>query len=234
MAAPSKPVQIRFNRATIRFLQNLARNNERDWFNANKHRYESDVLAPSLAFIENMAPRLARISPHFLASAKRTGGSLMRVYRDTRFSSVKTPYKTNIGIQFRHERGRDVHAPGFYVHIEPGECFVGAGLWRPEPPALAGIREEIVEHPDLWRKASRGKRFLDTFSLAGESLKRPPKAFSENARYIEDVKRKDFIAIAPLKHGDVLADKFPDHVAGLFNRAAPLMRFLCGALDLDF
>ena len=134
-----------FTPATIRFLTELRNNNNRDWFNANKHRYENDVVAPSLNFITVMDARLKKISPHFRAIPKKTGGSLMRVYRDTRFAKDKTPYKTNIGIQFRHELGKDVHAPGFYVHVEPNQVFLGVGIWRPDPKALGKIRGEIHE-----------------------------------------------------------------------------------------
>lgn len=223
-----------FTAATFRFLRTLARNNERDWFNANKSRYESIVLDPALAFIEAMGPRLERISQHFVAVPKRSGGSLMRVYRDTRFSRDKTPYKTNIGIQFRHELGKDVHAPGFYVHVEPGGCFLGAGIWHPDPDALARIRNRIAEAPDTWRKAACGKRFTDVYHLSGDSLMRPPKGFSADAPFIDDLKRRDFIAIRPLDDGDVLAIDFAGQVAGHFGRAKPLMAFLCDALELRF
>ena len=125
-----------FKTSTIKFLRELEKNNNRDWFEANKHRYESDVREPALAYIEAMAPRLAKISPHFIASPKKVGGSLMRVYRDVRFSKDKTPYKTNIGIQFRHSAGKDVHAPGFYMHIEPSQVFIAAGIWRPDSEML--------------------------------------------------------------------------------------------------
>ena len=111
-----------FTPATVKFLAELSDNNNRDWFNENKTRYEEEVLDVALRFIQSMQDPLADFAPHFTAIPKRMGGSLMRVYRDTRFSKDKTPYKTNIGIQFRHVLGKDVHAPGFYVHIEPGSC----------------------------------------------------------------------------------------------------------------
>ena len=105
-----------FDPSLFEFLEELADNNHRSWFQNNKERYETVVLEPSLAFIREFASRLKTISPYFVASDRRVGGSLMRVYRDTRFGKDKTPYKTNVGIQFRHEFGKDVHAPGFYVH----------------------------------------------------------------------------------------------------------------------
>ena len=119
-----------FSPATFGFLQRLAANNNRDWFLEHKAEYEARVRGPALRFIEDMADELAAISPHFLALPKKVGGSLMRVNRDIRFGHDKRPYKTNIGIQFRHEMGKDVHAPGFYLHIEKEDCFIGVEIGR--------------------------------------------------------------------------------------------------------
>ena len=113
----------RLEPSVVRFLEDLRDNNNRPWFRANKDRYECEVLEPCLSFIRAFSPRLRKISPFFVASDERVGGSLMRVYRDTRFGKDKTPYKTNVGIQFRHELGGDVHAPGFYIHIGPMSTF---------------------------------------------------------------------------------------------------------------
>jgi uncharacterized protein (TIGR02453 family) len=228
-------VEIRpFNKATFRFLAELETNNERPWFEANKARYEHAVVEPALAFIGAMAPRLERISKHFLAVPKRTGGSLMRIYRDTRFAYNKTPYKTNVGIQFRHELGRDVHTPGFYVHIEPDGCFLGAGIWRPEPDALRAIRTRIVEQTDLWQRVTNDRRFRTEFALTGDRLERPPRGFSAASPHVEDLKRKDFTAISRLTQSDVLGRDFPELVAARLKVAAPLMAFLCGALRLSY
>ena len=137
-----------FSEATFAFLADLAANNNRAWFEANKPRYEALVREPALDFIEAMGQQLAVFAPHFRADARKLGGSLMRVYRDTRFARDKTPYKTNIGIQFRHDLGKDVHAPGFYVHVSEYECFLAVGCWRPESDALARIRAYIAEKPE--------------------------------------------------------------------------------------
>ncbi len=142
-----------FSPTLFRFLRQLSRNNNRDWFRENKPRYEHDVLEPSLAFIRAFRPRLKKISEFFTAIDKRSGGSLMRVYRDTRFHDADEPYKTNVGIQFRHEFGCDIHAPGFYVHLEPDTCFLAAGLWRPDSVTLLRrVREKIVDDPKHWRR----------------------------------------------------------------------------------
>lgn len=223
-----------FPAETIRFLEELAVNNERAWFQANKHRYENDVLTPALKFVSAMSPRLERVSRHFISIPKRTGGSLMRVYRDTRFSRNKTPYKTNIGIQFRHELGKDVHAPGFYVHIEPGRCFLGVGMWHPESGALTAIRDRIVEDQSAWRRARNAKKFRERFELSGDSLKRPPRGYPADHPCIDDLKRKDFIAVTEFDVTETRAESFADNVASDFIAAKPFMRFLCAALDLRF
>ena len=158
----------RFQPTLFEFLEQLADHNNRPWFQENKLRYEQEVLSPALAFIRAFQSRLKRISPYFLASDRRVGGSLMRVYRDTRFAKQGPPYKTNVGIQFRHEQGRDIHAPGFYVHIAPGECFLAVGLWRPEAEPLAAIRQAIVERPD---RCGIGKGQVDAADRQSDIIK---------------------------------------------------------------
>jgi len=223
-----------FSSATFDFLDELAANNERDWFQANKHRYEDDVRRPALAFIETMAPILADIAPHFRADARKMGGSLMRVYRDTRFSRDKTPYKTNIGIQFRHEAGRDVHAPGYYVHVSVHEVFLGAGIWHPEAEPLAKIRQHIVDRPADWLAARDDADFGRYFNLSGDSLKRAPKGFAADHPQIDDIRRKDFIAISELSTDTVLQAGFTGLCRQQFAAATPFMRFLCKGLGLPF
>lgn len=219
---------------TLAFLEDLSRNNEREWFNANKQRYEQFVRQPALSFIEEMAPKLRGISGQFNASAKKTGGSLMRVYRDTRFSSDKTPYKTNIGIQFRHVLGRDIHAPGFYLHISPDECFIGAGIWHPESRTLTRIRDFIADNPAAWQAALTHKPFCKSYRLAGDSLVRPPKGYSADHPLIEDLKRKDFIALKSFDGRRIASAKFVDFVNKGFADSAPLMRYLCTAVEVSF
>ena len=224
----------RFRPTLLEFLEQLAANNNRPWFQENKGQYERDVLEPSLAFIRAFQPRLKRISPYFVASDRRVGGSLMRVYRDMRFSRYGQPYKTNVGIQFRHELGQDIHAPGFYVHIAPEECFLALGVWHPDPVSLRQIRQTIVEWPDRWRRARHDRKLRERFSLDGGSLKRPPRGFPSDHPWIEDLKRKDFIGLEKLEEHDVLHKGFLDHVTASFAAGRPFMRFLCDALTVPF
>ena len=106
-----------FKPSFFKFFKDLANNNNRPWFNENKSRYEDQVCAPLLAFIEGMAPRLKRVSKHYRAIPKKTGGSMFRIYRDVRFSKDGRPYKEHGACQFRHELGKDAHAPGFFQFL---------------------------------------------------------------------------------------------------------------------
>ena len=220
---------------TLTFLRQLARNNERDWFNANKQRYEDLVRMPSLAFIEAMGPAIKKhLSGHFLAQPKKVGGSLMRVYRDTRFAKDKTPYKTNVGIQFRHELGKDVHAPGFYLHIEPGNCFLGAGIWHPESRVLTGIREFIADNPHAWKAATGSRVFKKNWALVGDTLVRPPRGFAPDHELIVDLKRKDFIACMNFDDKLIHGNDFLDFTIRHYKQCDDLMAYLCMAVEADY
>jgi uncharacterized protein (TIGR02453 family) len=219
-----------FTKDTFRFLADLKAHNDRPWFAANKARYEDHVKVPALAFIEAFAPLLKKISPHFSAGPR----SLFRIYRDTRFAKDKSPFKVHTGIQFRHDRGGDVHAPGFYFHIEPGACFTGLGLWHPDASALRRIRELIAEEAAAWKKATRGRGFTDALEMHGERLARPPKGFDPDHPMIEDLKWKDFIGGCSLTDAFVTSPDLPKALAKLFAAGTPLMKFLCKAVEVPF
>jgi uncharacterized protein (TIGR02453 family) len=223
-----------FTPALFNFLRDLEAHNEREWFADNRHRYDRSVLDPSMRFIEAFGPHLAKISPHFVADARPTGGSMFRIYRDVRFSKDKSPYKTNVGFQFRHEAARDAHAPGFYLHLEPGAVFAAVGLWRPDSSTARTLRQAIVDDPLRWKKVTRSKRFCEVYALEGESLKRPPSGFDPDHPMIEDLKRKNFMAMTHLTQKAVTSDSFVDQYTKLCRTAAPLMGFLCEALGLPF
>ena len=223
-----------FTKQTFAFLSALAANNNREWFEAHKQEYEDYVRTPALDFINDMAEEMPAISKHFRALPKKVGGSLMRVQRDTRFSRDKTPYKTNVGIQFRHEVGKDVHAPGYYVHIEPGECFIGVGLWHPEADVLFKVREAIAKKGEAWVAARDDKDFRRFFSLEGDALANAPRGFAKDHPLVEDLKRKDFIGLAAMSDASISLKSFRPQVVERFSQAAPYMRFLCEALELRF
>ncbi|MDA0821661.1 MAG: DUF2461 domain-containing protein [Proteobacteria bacterium] len=219
---------------TLDFLFDLARNNNREWFTNNKHRYENFLVSPALDFIAAVGERMPKISEHITCIPKRVGGSLFRIYRDVRFAHDKRPYKSNIGIHFRHEQARNAHAPGYYLHIGVDECFLGSGMWRPDAAPLQRIRNRIVERPEQWRKLLRARKFRSNFELGGESLIRPPKGYPPDHEFIEYLKRKDFIALANFDHGLILDADIVDYALEMFSSAHLLMRFLCDSQELQF
>ncbi len=223
-----------FTPATFTFLKDLASSNNREWFQENKERYERQVKEPALRFITDFAPHLKKTSPHFRADPRAVGGSLFRIYRDVRFSKDKSPYKTHTGIQFRHDQGKDAHAPGFYLHIEPGQVFAGVGSWHPDSATLRLFREAIVEDPGGWKRAARGKRFRSIFELEGESLVRPPRGFDPEHPLVEDLMRKDFIGVSHLSQNAVTDPGFMHEFAKMCSASAPFMRFLCAAVGAPF
>ena len=224
-----------FSSYTFKFLNELAANNNREWFDLNRPRYEHEVREPAFEYIRAMEEPIARISPHFVVSAKKTGGSLMRVFRDIRFSKDKTPYKTNIGIQFRHVAGKDVHAPGFYLNVAPGEIFLAAGIWSPDNPTLNKVRTLIDEYPEEWTKIKSRLTGMKTgFAFHEGSLKKPPKGFASDHVLIEDLKRKHYVVTKKLTRKEVQGKAAVATTSALFKKAAPLVDFICEANELDF
>ena len=219
-----------FDNRTFAFLQDLAANNDRTWFQEHRDRYEAHVKAPALELIQDLGAPFAAISSHFHVGPR----SLFRVHRDVRFSKDKRPYKTTIGLHFRHDAGRDAHAPGYYLHVEPGGSFVGLGMWHPDGTALRKVRDRIVESPEVWREAVGDEVFRDTFELEGERLKRAPRGYDADHPLIEDLKRKDFIGGHKVPDSFVLDRELPDRLTSLFAAGTPFMRFLCEAVGVAF
>ncbi len=211
------------------FLRELAAHNEREWFNANKPRYEAHVKEPALAFVEDVGYRLAAISPHLVADRR----SLFRIYRDTRFAKDKTPYKTHAGIYFRHARSADADSAGVYVHLEPRNVFMGAGIWHPGPAALKRIRTAIVREPEAWRSARAA--VAPAWELAdGEALKRAPAGFDPDHPLIGDIKRKSFAVLSHLTQRDATARGFLDEFERRAQAAHPFMAWVSGALGVPY
>jgi uncharacterized protein (TIGR02453 family) len=217
------------------FLEELSVNNNRDWFTANKSRYRDSVVEPVADFIGAMGGRLEKISGHFVADPRTNGGSMFRIYRDTRFSKDKRPYKENVGCHFRHAAGRSAHAPGFYLHLQPGRVFAGAGVWMPDARALDRIRSAIVEKPDAWRQVISDRKLRKRFhAIEGDTLKRMPRGYADDAPHAEDLKRKSFFVTCPFEQTLALTPGFIGEVAKVYADAAPLVRFMTGALELPF
>src|SRR5579863_4435500 len=201
------------------FLRRIKRNNNREWFARNKPQFETVIRDPALNFIASFAHHLHKLNPNFVADPHPTRGSLFRIYRDTRFSADKKPYKTHIGIRFSHAGGKDIHAPVFYLHLEPESCFAAAGVWHPERLALHQIRSAIVANPKGWSAARRN------LELGGESLSRPPRGFDPNHPLIEDLKRKDFIAAIDFSDAQICGANFLKEFTAACRTMLPLVEF---------
>lgn len=216
----------------FKFLTDLSHNNNREWFNRNKNRYIESVLEPMRAFINTMGQPLYEISEHFLADDRTNGGSMFRIYRDTRFSKDKRPYKENVGCQFRHAAGKSAHAPGFYVHLQPGNVFMGGGIWMPPNPVLDKIRRAIADKPKEWAEVVRIKEKFAGYE--GESLKRPPAGYEADHPYIDDIKRKSFFLMREIDPSRALKPSFIDDTVKTFSDTTPLMAFITRAMKLPF
>ena len=217
----------------FRFFEDLEANNDRTWFKTNQARFETSVREPLLAFVAEFEEPLAAISPSMLAVAKRSGGSLFRIHRDTRFAKDKSPYKTWAAVQFRHEAGRDAHAPCYYLHLAPGDVFVGAGIWHPDRTALDAIRARIDEHRTDWEQA-RDALLRAGWILEGEALKRIPRGYDSEHPLADDLRRKDFIAVRRLTEKDAIQAGFLERYTNLCREPVELMKFLTAALGLLF
>ncbi len=217
-----------FRSELFQFLRQLRRHNNREWFAKNKARYQQVIVEPALLFIGSFAPHLAEISPFFVADPRPMRGSLFRIYRDTRFSLDKRPFKTHVGIRFSHSSGKDAHAPVFYLHLEPENCFAAAGIWHPDNRALTRIRTAIVDQPERWAEVRR------KLELEGDSLTRPPRGYDPKHPFIEDLKRKDFVASVAFSDTQVCGPAFLRDFAAACRAMVPLVEFTTKALGFKF
>jgi uncharacterized protein (TIGR02453 family) len=218
-----------FSPELFAFLRELKRHNDREWFNANKQRYEQDLKEPALAFVEDFGYRLPQVAPHLTADKR----SLFRIYRDTRFAKDKTPYKTHVGIYFRHARAAEADTAGLYLNLEPRHVFLGAGIWHPGSAALKRIRDALVARPDAWRAALAAVGPVWTLA-DGEALKRAPAGYRPDHPLIDDIKRKNFAVVSPLTQRAATGRGFLDECEARAAAARPFMEFLCGALRVEY
>lgn len=224
-----------FSDASFKFLHGLARHNDKAWFAAHKHQYEEHVRQPFLHLLGDLQPDLANISEHFRSDPKTVGGSLFRIYRDARFSSDKSPYKSWQGARLYHERRKQVAAPSFYLHLQPGESFVGAGLWHPEPPTQRKVRQFIFDNPGTWRAAAHAPAFRRRFDFEeSEVLVRPPRGFPADFEFIDDLKHKNFVFWRSLDDAAMTSPRLRQTLVADLNALAPFVDYLCASLDLEF
>ena len=220
-----------FGPGFFRFLRDLAKNNNREWFTRNKDRYTRDVQEPSLRFIEDAGPRLQKFSANLVADPKPFGGSLSRIYRDIRFSPDKRPYRCDVGIHFWHRlaTGPEHETPGLYLHLGPDERYAASGIWHPDATTLEKIRRAIVGRREEWRRVLRGEP-----NFEGEVYKRPPKGYDPAHPFIQDLMRKDFVATVPFKERDVVGPDFLERFLDACGSMDPLNRFLTKAVGLPW
>ncbi len=223
-----------FTPGFFRFLRELKANNNRPWFTENKQRYETEVRDAMLVFIADFGPRLRRISRHYVADPRPVGGSMFRIYRDIRFSPDKSPYKTNVAASFHHSTAKNMQAPGYYMHLSAGEVFVEGGMYMPDSAAATKIRDAIAAHPQQWTRTISSPAFKQHCELSGSRLARPPRGYDPAHPLIEDLKLKSFMAVANFTEKDACAPDFMDQFAKTCEAAAPFMRFLTTALDLQW
>lgn len=224
-----------FTAESLKFLRGLARHNDRTWFLAHKAEYDDYVRAPFQRLLTDLQPVVASISPHYRSDPKAVGGSMFRIQRDTRFASDKTPYKPWQGARIYHERRKQVAAPSFYLHLEPGASFIGAGLWHPETHTQRRVRQFIFDNPAAWARVAHDKNLRKHFHLASkEMLVRPPSGFPADFAHIDDLRHRNFALMTDLDDAQVTSSRLFKRVETDLLQLAPFVDYLCAALDLEF
>src|SRR5262245_30331655 len=225
-----------FRPAAFRFLRDLARNNEKPWFEANRDVYDREVRDPMRLLVGTLDARLGSIAPEIVGDAKR---SMFRIHRDVRFSRNKSPYKTNAGAWFFHrDAGRKVGTvgegggAGFYFHIDPTTCFMAGGLWMPARPALVRLREAIAAQPTALVRLTRAPGFRRRFAGLSEEakLRRVPRGFPPDHPAAEWLKLESFTARASIERRVATSSRLVDRLCRDFELLVPLVRWLNRAL----
>ncbi len=208
----------------LRFFSDLKRHNNRPWFQARKDIYEKAVKEPMVEMILSVGEALRRFAPEMVADPR---SSLYRIYRDTRFSRDKTPYKTQVAAVFP-VRGLHKHAgPGLYFHFSAEEVMIGGGIYMPDSKTLRAIREEIAASPRRFFSILQERRFRSIFGeLEGEALRSMPKGFSGNHPAAEYLKYKQFLFAKVFPPRLALSSRLLSTVLDCFEKGMPLVRFL--------
>lgn len=217
------------SKGNFKFLQDLKKNNNRDWFQENKPEYEKNHQ-DIIAFADEL---LSKLNEHDLIETPSGKKSLYRIYRDIRFSKDKTPYKTHWSGGFK--RATKLRRGGYYFHIEPGnKSMVGGGFWGPNKEDLLRIREEIAVNGDEIREIITDSKFIDLFGgLQGEQLKKAPKGFDPNHPDIDLLRYKQFIFGRNFTDEEVLAPDFSDKLNEAFKAMRPFFDFMSDVLTTD-
>lgn len=215
-------------KSTFQFLKDVKANNNRDWFNARKDRYLEE-----LARVEQFADALIlEMNKHDVIETETGRKSLHRIYRDTRFSKEKTPYKTNWSGSLK--RATKLRRGSYYFHIEPGHSFVGGGFWGPEPADLKRIRDEFAYDAAPLRKILKSKSFVSHFgSLHGEQLKTAPRGYEADNEAIDLIRYKQFLLSKKFTDQEVLSDDFLKKVNETFKAMRPFFDYMTDILTTD-
>jgi uncharacterized protein (TIGR02453 family) len=220
--------KIKINTSNLDFLKQIKKNNNREWFADHKERYTNE-LADVEAFADALLSEMNKHDVLETASGKK---SLFRIYRDTRFSKDKTPYKTHWSGSFK--RATKKRRGGYYFHIEPGNSFAGGGFWAPDPKDLKRIREEIAHDASVLRKILKSKSFVDTFgSVHGDQVQNAPKGFSADHPAIDLIKYKQYVLMRKFSDKEVLADDFLKQVNDTFKKMRPFLDYMTEVLTTD-
>ena len=225
--------ELRFTPRFFDFLRELKSNNKKEWFDANKDRYLADVRDPLLAFIAAFQPRLLQISPYLIADPRPTGGSMFRIYRDTRFSKNKVPYKTAASAFFSHQTGGK-NGPGIYLHLATESCFIGVGHWRPDPVTRTKVTNAIAARPEAWGDAISSKEFRKLLKMEGDSMAKLPRQYDPQHPFAEDLKRKDFIVTSSFSEKQACSKDFIERAETISRVAAPYLGFIIRAVGLKW
>src|SRR6266705_1688024 len=208
----------------LQFLRSLKRNNNREWFHKHKSIYETQVKQPMESLIESMATEFQRFAPEMVASPK---ASAYRIYRDTRFSKDKSPYKTHVAAVFPRSGLGKHEGAAFYLHIDPAELLIGGGLYMPLPEDLNAVRSHIAENSQLFSKIVAGRQFRKLFgTLGGEQLSRVPRGFPADHPAAAYLKYKQFLAGRTLPADVAASPHFYETVVETFRGMLPFVRFL--------
>ena len=218
-----------FPKEGIKFLSQLKKNNNRDWFAKHKSEYEEFVKLPMQSLVATMKPQFAEFAPEFDADSKR---SMFRIYRDTRFSKDKTPYKTHVAAVFHLKGGKHwEESAGYYVHIEPNAIYVGGGIYMPSSEQLKKIRKSIANNSDEFLSIVQSKSFVKNFkTIEGEKLQRIPIGYSVEHPMAEWLKHKQFYTGVTWKENECYSKKFIEKICGVYKDLLPFIRFLNEAM----
>jgi uncharacterized protein (TIGR02453 family) len=218
--------------ATLQFLKDLKKHNNKEWFDANRSRYQS-----AKADFESMVAEALRAISLFDPTVQHLTAKdcTFRINRDVRFSKNKNPYKTNMAMYISKNGKKGLDSAGYYLHVEPGGCFLAAGLWMPMAPELKKVRQEIDYCFPEFRKILQASAFKTAFTDLdrgeGTVLSRPPKGYEADNEAIEYLKLKSFVATAPIPDEWLTGRDMVRRVTTLFKKAHPFVAFLNRALE---